>query len=194
MVEIDPRKYDDKVVGIFASCGDLLHAGHLLALKEAREELMRRCLPGQTPWLIFLLQSDPTIDRKEKNKPVETLEERETRVDACKYVDERINYATEGSLYEQLWHLRPVADLRFLGEEYKGKQFTGSDLAIPIFYNKRLHHGYSTTALRKRTWEAEEAKRACEIPRGPIAVPAPTWWERARAFVHNLFPSEPVAS
>ncbi len=122
------------------TCGtfDLLHAGHMLMLKEIR---------GGCEYLIVGLQSDPTIDRPEKNKPVETLEERMIRLEGCKYVDEVIVYNTEKELYELLKNLNP--DVRFIGADWKGKSFTGDDLPINVIFNSR-EHNYSSTNLRKR--------------------------------------------
>lgn len=97
------------------TCGafDLLHPGHILMLKEIRE---------QCDFLMIGLHTDPNIDRLEKNKPIETLEERRIRLEACKYVDEIIEYNTESDLYELLKNLKP--DIRFLGADWEGKHFT----------------------------------------------------------------------
>lgn len=126
-------------VGIVASCFDLFHAGHILMLTEAKENCDR---------LIVALQSDPTIDRPEKNKPVQNLFERFIQVNACKYVDQIIPYDTEADLLNLLagydW------DVRFLGMDYYGRNdFTGSDLNIPIHYCSRKHT-YSSSGLRER--------------------------------------------
>ena len=122
------------------TCGafDLLHPGHLLMLKEIRE---------QCDFLVVGLQSDPSIDRVEKNKPIETLPERKIRLESCKYVDQIIEYNTEADLYELLKELKP--DVRFLGEDWKGKHFTGDDLDIKVIFNNRKHD-YSSTNLRER--------------------------------------------
>ena len=125
------------------TCGafDLLHPGHILMLKEIR---------GQCDFLIVGLHADPTIDRPGKNKPIETVEERRIRLEACKYVDEIIEYSTETDLYELLKNLKP--DIRFLGADWEGKHFTGDDLPIKVIFNTR-DHGYSSTNLRKRIIE-----------------------------------------
>lgn len=122
------------------TCGsmDLLHAGHVLMLKECRE---------QCDYLIVGLQTDPTIDRPEKNKPVESLEERRIRLEGCKYVDEIIIYETEADLYKLLQELKP--DIRFVGVDHKGKPFTGDDLPIRIVWNSR-EHKFSSSSLRER--------------------------------------------
>ncbi|MFA6524265.1 MAG: adenylyltransferase/cytidyltransferase family protein [Candidatus Paceibacterota bacterium] len=122
------------------TCGafDLLHAGHILMLKE---------ICAQCDFLIVGLQADPTIDRPEKNKPIETVEERMIRLQSCKYIDQIILYNTEADLYEMLKKLNP--DVRFVGADWKGKHFTGDDLPIKIIFNTR-NHNYSSSNLRKR--------------------------------------------
>jgi len=126
-------------VGIVASCFDLFHAGHILMLCEAKEHCDR---------LVVALQSDPTIDRPEKNKPIQGMFERFVQVDVCRYVDQVIPYDTEEDLYNLLagydW------DVRFLGEDYVGRtDYTGYALGIPIHYCSRKH-GYSSSGLRER--------------------------------------------
>jgi len=125
-------------VGITASCFDLFHAGHVLMLQEAKEQCDR---------LVVALQTDPTIDRPEKNKPVQSLVERYIQLEGCKYVDQIIPYTTEEDLLNILqcydW------DVRIIGEDYYGKRFTGDDLGIETYYNSR-RHGFSTSELRKR--------------------------------------------
>ena len=127
------------------TCGafDLLHPGHILMLKEVHD---------QCDFLVVGLHTDPTIDRKEKNKPIETVEERKTRLEACKYVDEIILYNTEEELYKLLKELNP--DVRFLGADWEGKCFTGDDLPIKVVFNTRCH-SYSSSNLRKRILEQE---------------------------------------
>ena len=132
-------------VGIVASCFDLFHAGHILMLMEAKENCDR---------LVVALQSDPTIDRPEKNKPVQALSERYIQLEACKYVDQIIPYDTEADLYNLLagydW------DVRFLGMDYIDREeFTGSDLDIPIHYCARRHN-YSSSGLRERILKAKK--------------------------------------
>lgn len=129
-------------IGITCSAFDLFHAGHILMLQEAKT---------QCDHLIVALQTDPTIDRPEKNKPVQSVFERFTQVKACRYVDEIIVYATEAELKNILlaYHI----DVRIIGEEYQGKPFTGYDLPIEIYYNKRKH-SFSTTDLRRRVCES----------------------------------------
>jgi len=134
-------------VGIVASCFDLFHAGHILMLMEAKENCDR---------LIVALQSDPSVDRREKNKPVQSLYERYLQVDSCKYVDHVIPYDTEADLYNLLAGLE--WDVRFLGSDYFGRtDFTGYDLDIPIHYCSRKHN-YSSSGLRTRILNAAEPK------------------------------------
>jgi len=127
------------------TCGafDLLHAGHVLMLKECKENC---------DYLIVGLQTDPTIDRPEKQKPVETLIERKIRLEGSKYVDEIIVYETEADLYEILKKINP--DVRFVGIDHKDKPFTGDDLPIKIIWNTR-EHNYSSTSLRDRIKECK---------------------------------------
>lgn len=139
--------YEDKpVVGFVASCFDLFHAGHIMMLKEAKQ---------QCAYLIVGLQTDPTIDRPEKNRPIQSIFERYIQVEACKYVDEVVVYSTEKDLMDVL-RSYPI-DLRIIGEEYKHKSFTGKELPIPIYYNKR-RHSFSTSELRQRVMQSEQEK------------------------------------
>jgi glycerol-3-phosphate cytidylyltransferase len=132
-------------VGIVASCFDLFHAGHILMLMEAKDHCDR---------LIVALQSDPSVDRPEKNKPVQSLSERYIQLEACKYVDQIVPYDTEADLYNLLagydW------DVRFLGMDYIDRtDFTGHDLDIPIHYCSRRHN-YSSSGLRERILKAKK--------------------------------------
>ena len=122
--------------GFTCSCFDLLHAGHILMLKDSKE---------QCDYLIVGLQTDPTIDRPEKNKPIQSFEERKIQLEAVKYVDEIFTYETEEDLYKKLLEISP--DIRILGSDYIDKPFTGDDLDIPIYFHERKHN-YSSTNLR----------------------------------------------
>ena len=124
--------------GFTCSCFDLLHAGHIIMLEDAK---------AQCDKLIVGLQTDPTIDRLEKNKPIQSLEERQIQLEAVKYVDEIFTYNTEEELYKKLLDINP--DVRILGSDYIGKSFTGDDLDIEIYYHER-NHNYSTTNLREK--------------------------------------------
>tara|TARA_R110000787_G_C13388786_1_gene442476 strand:+ start:1107 stop:1508 length:402 start_codon:yes stop_codon:yes gene_type:complete len=125
-------------IGITASCFDLLHAGHVTMLKEAK---------SKCGYLICCLQVDPSIERKEKNKPIQSLVERYIQLKAVKYVDEIIPYCSEIDLLEILT-TRQI-DIRFIGQEYKHKKFTGSELPVSTHYTSR-QHGFSSSELRQR--------------------------------------------
>ena len=134
-------------VGFTCSTFDLFHAGHVMLLKEAKT---------QCDHLIVGLQIDPTIDRPGvKNKPVQSVLERFIQVQACKFVDEIIPYATEKELMDILTSY-PI-DVRIVGEEYRDKQFTGFNLPISVYFNSR-QHSFSTTELRQRVLDIEKAK------------------------------------
>lgn len=128
-------------VGITFSAFDLLHAGHVKMLEEAK----RQC-----EYLICGLQTDPTIDRPEKNKPVQTVVERYIQLKACKHVDEIVPYTTEQDLEDILRAFK--IDVRILGEEYKEKIFTGrafcEESGIKLYFNRRSHR-FSSSGLRK---------------------------------------------
>ena len=126
-----------ETVGFTCSCFDLLHAGHILMLKDAKE---------QCDYLIVGLQTDPTLDRPEKNKPIQSQKERYIQLEAVKYVDDIFVYDTEASLLDLLKLVKP--DVRILGSDYEGKSFTGDNLNIPIYYHER-NHNYSSSNLRK---------------------------------------------
>ena len=126
-------------IGFTCSCFDLLHAGHILMLKDAKQQCDK---------LIVGLQTDPTLDRPEKNKPIQTYEERYIQLEAVKYVDEIIKYETEEELYQLLKVLMP--DVRILGSDYEdGRYFTGTELNIPIYFHQRTHN-FSSTNIRKK--------------------------------------------
>ena len=138
----------DKVkIGFTASTFDLLHAGHVQMLREAKDHC---------DYLMCGLQIDPTIDRKEKNSPVQTVVERYTQLNGVKYVDEIIPYSTERDLEDilEMYHI----DVRILGEEYRDKEFTGRDICkkrdIELYFNKREHR-FSSSDLRNREKETK---------------------------------------
>ena len=132
-------------VGFTCSTFDLLHAGHVIMLREAKE---------QCDYLLVGLQVDPSMDRKEKNSPIQTIVERYTQLNAVEYVDEIIPYGTEKDL-EDILQMYPI-NVRILGEEYRDRDFTGRDickkLGIDLYFNKREHR-FSTSDLRKRICE-----------------------------------------
>ena len=130
-------------VGITFSTFDLLHAGHIAMLREAK---------NQCDYLIVGLQSDPTIDRPDsKNSPIQTMFERYLQLKAVEYVDEVVPYQTERDL-EDILETLPI-NIRILGEEYRDKDFTGKDICrkrgIELYFNKRDHR-FSSTDLRNR--------------------------------------------
>jgi len=124
-------------IGLTASCFDLFHAGHVSMLEEAKKEC---------EYLIAAIQMDPSIDRPEKNQPIQTLIERQIQVRACKFVDETIVYSTEEELIILLKTL-PI-DVRILGIEYQSRDFTGRGI-VPEYFNNRKH-SFSTTELKER--------------------------------------------
>jgi len=133
-------------VGFTCGSFDLLHAGHLLMLEEARSVCDK---------LIVGLQMDPSVDRKHKNKPIQTLEEREIQLKAVKFVDEIIIYQTEKDLFNWLVYLNP--DIRILGEDHKNKKFTGHELEIELYFNSRSHN-WSSSELRERVYKSESRR------------------------------------
>ncbi len=140
---------DGKKVGVTVGAFDLCHAGHILMFKEAREIC---------EYLIVGLHTDPSIDRPEKNKPIMSVEERRIILEGIKYIDEIFEYDTEAELYEILKKNEYGFDVRIIGADWKGKPYTGHDLPIEMYFNTR-DHGFSTTELRRRIYEAEEHKR-----------------------------------
>ena len=161
---------NNKRVGITFSTFDLFHAGHVIMLEEAK----RQC-----DHLIAAIQVDPTLDRASKNKPVQSIIERQIQVAACRHVDEIIVYSTDKELEDILMSL-PV-DVRILGEEYRDKEFTGKEICIrrgiELYYNKRDHF-FSSSDLRLRVYEAEARKRGTN-----------TWQENNTTNVSNVTPS-----
>jgi len=144
-------KAQGKKIGITFSTFDMLHAGHIAMLSEAR---------NHCDYLIAGLQTDPTIDRPDtKNKPIQSIVERQIQLSACRYVDEVVVYQTEQDLRDLLLIL-PV-DVRVLGVEYEGKQFSGDEecyqRGIEIVFNGR-DHSFSSSSLRRRVVEAESMK------------------------------------
>ena len=135
-------------VGITFSAFDLLHAGHVKMLEDAKREC---------DYLICGLQTDPTIDRPEKNKPVQTVVERYIQLKACKHVDEIVPYATEQDLEDILRAFKLY--VRIVGEEYNDKTFTCrafcEENGIELYFNKRSHR-FSSSGLRKEVLDKQE--------------------------------------
>lgn len=150
--KIRQLKQEGKKIGITFSTFDLLHAGHIAMLCEAK---------NHCDYLICGLQTDPTIDRPEtKNKPVQSLVERQIQLSACRFVDEIVVYSTEQDLVDLILTL-PL-DVRILGIEYEDTNFTGRNEGIGRgiihIFNKR-DHSFSSSSLRKRVAEAENNKQ-----------------------------------
>ena len=149
--KIKELKVEGKRIGITFSTFDMLHAGHIAMLSEAK---------NHCDYLIAGLQTDPTIDRPmEKNRPVQSIVERQIQLAACRYVDEVVVYQTEQDLIDLLLIL-PL-DVRILGVEYKDREFTGKEecfyRGIELIYNGR-DHSFSSSSLRKRVAHAETLK------------------------------------
>ena len=145
---IKQLKAEGKKIGIVFSAFDLLHAGHIAMLSEAK---------NHCDYLIAGLQTDPTIDRPDtKNHPVQSIVERQIQLAACRYVDEVVVYQTEEDLVDLLLIL-PI-DVRILGVEYQGMEFSGRDecvtRGIDLIYNGR-DHSFSSSSLRRRVARAE---------------------------------------
>ena len=150
--KVKQLKAEGKKIGITFSTFDLFHAGHIAMLSEAK---------NHCDYLIVGLQTDPTIDRPDsKNPPVQSILERQIQVSACRFVDEIVVYQTEKDLQDILLTL-PI-DVRILGVEYADKDFTGKDICfdrgIELVFNSR-DHSFSSSNLRERVWQDENAKR-----------------------------------
>jgi glycerol-3-phosphate cytidylyltransferase len=148
---IKQLKAEGKRIGITFSTFDMLHAGHIAMLSEAK---------NHCDYLIAGLQTDPTIDRPDtKNQPIQSVVERQIQLAACRYVDEVVVYQTEQDLIDLLLIL-PV-DVRILGIEYEHKNFTGRNecagRGIEIVFNGR-DHSFSSSSLRKRVAHAETVR------------------------------------
>ena len=128
--------------GITFGTFDLFHAGHVLMIQEAKTVCDH---------LIVCIQIDPSMERKEKNKPVQSIIERKIQVAACKYVDEIIVYETEADVLEILKSID--WDVRILGDEYRNKDFTGREETIDRCYFNTRPHNFSSSELRLRVIE-----------------------------------------
>jgi len=142
---------NEQIVGFTCSTFDLCHSGHIQMLRDAK---------GQCDYLICGLQIDPTIDRADKNAPIQTVVERYAQLQAVKYVDEIIPYSTEQDL-EDILEMYSI-DIRILGEEYRNKEFTGKDIcsrrSIQLFFNNRDHR-FSSSGLRQRVSDRQQSKK-----------------------------------
>ena len=146
-----PDDMAGRPIGFTCSTFDLLHAGHILMLAEAK---------SVCDHLIVGLQSDPSIDRPGKNKPVQSIVERFVQLSAVKFVDEIVVYNTERDLEDLLMFL-PIS-VRIIGEEYKDKEYTGKqiciDRGINMYFNSR-NHRFSSTELRQRAYQSELSRQ-----------------------------------
>lgn len=142
-----PEKQKRYYLGFTCGAFDLLHAGHIMMLKECKYIC---------EFLIVGLQVDPSIDRPEKNAPIQTLEERQEMLRAIRYIDQIIVYKTEKDLVQLLKKIEP--DVRIIDADWRGKEYTGHELPIPTYFNTR-DHGWSTSNLRDRIYLAEKMKR-----------------------------------
>jgi glycerol-3-phosphate cytidylyltransferase len=142
-------------IGITFSAFDLLHAGHVKMLEEAK----RQC-----DYLIVALQTDPTLDRPEKNRPIQSVVERYIQLKGCSHVDEIVPYATEQDLEDILRAFK--LDVRIIGDEYREKNFTGrsycEEKGIELYYNGRDHR-FSSSSLRKVVADKENNKGILEV-------------------------------
>lgn len=141
-----------KIIGITCSTFDLLHTGHIIMLEECKK---------YCDYLICALQVDPTIDRPNKNKPIQSLVERYIQLEAVSYVDKIIPYVTEQDLEEIFESLD--LDVRIIGEDYRNSNFSAKEICnkrnIKLIYNKR-DHKFSTTGLRNKIYKAEKLKQS----------------------------------
>ena len=139
-----------RTTGITFSAFDLFHAGHVKMLEEAKQ---------QCDYLIVGLQTDPTLDRPEKNKPTQTVVERYIQLKGCRFVDEIVPYATEQDLLDVLQAFD--VDVRIVGDEYENKNFTGREYCestgIKLYFNRRDHR-FSSTGLRQEVFLRELEK------------------------------------
>ena len=136
-----------KIVGFTCSTFDLLHAGHVQMLREAKD---------QCDYLLVGLQVDPSVDREEKNPPVQTIIERYTQLKAVGYVDEIIPYGTEQDL-EDILSMYTI-NVRVLGEEYRDKDFTGKEISNGKCYFNKREHNFSSSELRQRVADNHKNK------------------------------------
>lgn len=136
------------------TCGsfDLVHAGHMMMFKECKDHCNH---------LTVFLEIDPSLDRPDKHKPIMDIEERKIILQGIRYIDEIVTYNTERELYGLLEQL-PSDTVRIIGEDWRGKKFTGWDLSFPVIFNSRGHH-YSTSELRERVYLEEQGLRKKEV-------------------------------
>ena len=146
LAKIESLKKQGAKIGYTCSTFDMLHAGHVAMLAEAK---------ANCDYLVVGLLNDPTVDRPDtKNQPIQTMFERWVQVQGLEYVDCVIPFTTEQDIIDMLLTIRP--HIRFLGVEYKDKEFTGSHLDfIELYYNDRKH-SFSTSELRDRVSQSRK--------------------------------------
>ena len=135
------------VKGIICGSFDVIHPGYIRMFCDAKE--------NACDYLIVALQDDPTIDRPEKCKPVQSFSDRKEVLQAIRYIDCIVEYSTEHELFELLSTLD--YDVRILGTDYKNKSYTGDTLNKPVYYHTR-DHGYSTTSLKESIYDSMKQK------------------------------------
>lgn len=147
LLEINKLKKEGKRIGFTASTFDLLHAGHVAMLAEAK---------SNCDFLIVGLLTDPTISRPFKNKPIQSVFERFLQAQAISYIDVLVPFESEKDLEDMLLTIMP--DIRFVGEEYKDKEHTGKNIeGVEIHYNNR-RHSFSSSELRDRVINQKNKK------------------------------------
>ena len=144
-------KHNHKKVGIICGCFDLLHAGYIRMFKDAKDNACN--------FLLIALQTDPTIDRPEKNKVVQSIQDRIEILEAIKYVDEVVVYESESDLYELLKHIE--YDVRILGTDYRNKDYTGKDIDPSVYFHVR-DHDISTTQVKNKIYESMKLKEVSQ--------------------------------
>ena len=125
-----------QILGFTAGNFDLLHPGYIITFEEAK----KHC-----DLFYVFLQDDPSLTRFSKYKPVIPLYDRYRALKSIEYIDNVYVYQTEEELYSLIKFWKP--DIRILGEDYIGKDFTGNDLPPKVIYTSRSH-GWSTTKLK----------------------------------------------
>jgi glycerol-3-phosphate cytidylyltransferase len=136
------KKYVNRKVGFIAGSFDIIHPGYIKLFKEAKQHCN---------YLLVGLQEDPTVERKNKIKPILTVEERKEILLSLKYVDEVVTYKTEKELYSLL--KKTNINIRFLGEDYQQKKYTGDNLKIPVYFCSRKH-GWSSTKVKRQIYDS----------------------------------------
>jgi cytidyltransferase-like protein len=132
--------------GFVAGSFDIIHPGYALLFKDAKK---------QCRILTCALHNDPSLERESKNKPIHSISERKTILEAIKYIDNVVEYSTETELEGLLTTLKP--DIRILGSDYKHKRYTGDSLGIPVHWHSREHH-WSASGLRELIASSEKDK------------------------------------